>query len=300
MTTFIALAGAASPLIARSKFFLLPAVVLALLMVFSMMECAAALLSRPSRRTHASTRAALLARLLALNREGQPYRLEPRGVADLEIVFDPVDPAWRARFARVKLTTSYRARLLLDDERHQVRWFEMITARSRFIGFDGLHPRVSWGIWMFAGYIDVRWTGWAYGIPPGFPPRIGDAKPFSLDTVVLKQHVRGIVGRAGWEFRPKVWWFQVRRRRDGSIPRGLIPSATRYWTERQFWGTVYPLLYVMTILYIVIAAGGWDDLRRRSTVLPLLGFSAFWWAVTGGIMAIFYVLGQPRHKPASD
>ena len=279
-----------------SHLLVLPGVALAFFMVFAMMECVAAFLARPSHRSHASTREALLARLLALNGDGLPYRVEPGGTADLEIVFDPVRPAWRAQFGRVKLTTSYRARLLLDPERRQVRWFEMVAARSCFIGFDSFRPRFSWGVWAFAGYIDVRWTGWAYGILPGFPPRIGDAQSFSLDTIALKRQIRGIVGHAGWEFRPKVWWFQVRRRRDGSIPRGFIPSSTRHWTEKQFWATTYPVSYLMTVLYIVVAAGGWAELTHRSTVLPVVGFTAFWWAVTGSIMAIFYVLGRPRRR----
>lgn len=293
----IAVVATAPTLVERSKWFLLPGVALALLMVFSMMECVAAFIARPSGRAHVSSRSAVLERLLTLNKGG-PYRLEPTRRADFAVILDPVDPAWRARFARVKLSAGYRARLVLDEERHQIRWFEIVYARTGFVGFQSMWPRFSWSVWMFAGYIDVQWRGWAYGMLPGFPPRVGDAVRFSLDTVALKREIRTIASRAGWEFRPKVWPFQVHRRPDGTIPRGLIPSATRFWSERQFWATVYPVLYLMTVLYIVVVAGGWRELGRRATVLPLLGFSAFWWGIWGGIMLIFGALNRPRHSAA--
>ena len=281
-------------LIARSRWFLLPAVLLALAMVHSMMECVASLLVQPSRRAHASSRAALFARLLALNSQRPSYHVEPGHHVDLVITFDPIDPAWRARFAQVKLSTGYRARIVLDEERRELRWFEVVWARSRFVGFTGLWPRFAWGAWIFAGYIDVRWTGWAYGMRSGFPPRIEDAIPFSLDTTELKHEVRTICARGGWTFRPKIWAFQVRRRSDGTLPRGLIPSVTRFWSERQFWTTLYPALYVATLLYLAVAIGGWSELVRRNTLLPLLGFTAFWWLVSGSIIGIFYVAGRRR------
>src|SRR5690349_17394836 len=132
------LLASAQTLVERSKWFLVPAVLLALGLVYAMMECVAAFLARPSRRAHPSSRAALFARLLALNREGEPYRLQVARRADLDVIFDPVDPSWRARFANVKLTTGYRARLVLDEERHELRWFEMVWTRSGFVGFDGV------------------------------------------------------------------------------------------------------------------------------------------------------------------
>jgi hypothetical protein len=115
-------------------------------------------------------------------------------------------------------------------------------------------------MWAFAGYIDVQWTGWAYGLRAGLPPRIAEATPFSLDTTELKSEIRAICSRAGWTFRPKIWFFQVRRRADGTLPRGLIPSVTRFSSERQFWATLYAVLYVLTIVYIAVASGGWAEL----------------------------------------
>ena len=290
----LALAPASNPpaLFDRSAWFLLPAFAAGVFMVLAMIECLAAFIASQPRRKNPSNRAAVMERLLALNGEGQPYRLASAPPADLEVIFDPVDPSWRARFARVKLTTHYRARLLLDEERHQVRWFEVLRSSSFFVGFQNLRPRLGRGIWVWAGYFDVQWTGMAYGMRPGFLPRIVEAVRFRLDTVALKREIRAVASRAGWGFRPKVWWFQVRRRRDGTIPRGLIPSETRYWTERQFWGVVYPLFYLLTIGYIVVAASGWKALRTWDTLLPVLGFSAFWWSIWGGIMTVFWLVDR--------
>lgn len=265
-------------------------------MVLAMMEWAAAIVATRPRRSRPSARAALLERLVALNQVGQPFRLEPAPRADLEIRFDPVDPAWAARFSRVKLSTRYRARLVLDEVRHQIRWFEMVSGSSCFIGFDGLRPRLSWSLWFVAGYVDVIWSGYAYGIRPGLVPRVADAVPFRLDTVALKRRIRAIAGRAGWAFRPKLWWFQVRRRADGTVPQGLIPSETRFWTERQFWGMAYVLLYVASLTGIGVGSAGWAGFSTRATLLPLLGFSVFWWAVSGGILLIFWLVSRPSRS----
>ena len=79
------------PLLQRGLWFLLPAVTLALLMVHAMMECVAAFIATSPNKS-ASSRAALLSRLMALGKAGQPYRLEPSAVGDLDVRFDPVDP----------------------------------------------------------------------------------------------------------------------------------------------------------------------------------------------------------------
>src|SRR5207302_864639 len=92
--------------------------------------------------------------------------------------------------------------------------FMVLAMIECFAAFQNLRPRLGRGIWVWAGYFDVQWTGMAYGMRPGFLPRIVEAVRFRLDTVALKREIRAVASRAGWGFRPKVWWFQVRRRRD--------------------------------------------------------------------------------------
>lgn len=266
---------------------------LALLMVFAMMESAATFLVRRNRKPHPSTGAALRERLLALSVPDCPARIEPVPGADLEVLVDPVPPAWRSEFDRIKLTTSYRARMVLDEERHEIRWFEMLRTSSFFVGFQGLVPRLSWSMAFWAGYIDVIWEGRAYGMDQGFPPRIRKARCFRVDTVAVKRAVRAAAGRAGWTFCPKLWWFQVRRRPDGTIPRGFLPTSTRYWSERQFWTAAYVLLYLATVAGIVVVSEGWPALLTWNGLRGVLGFSAFWWAVWAFIMGIFWVTTRP-------
>ena len=276
---------------------LLSGAALSLVMVFAMMECVVAFVGRNRkhrRRVATITRDALLARIEALNETHGSFRIRPSEHADLEVVFDPVDSAWRARFSRVKLTTVYRAKLVLDAERHEIRWFEFVRSSSVFIGFQGLWPRIRWSAWFQSGYIAARYSGRMYGILPGFPARIGDARPYRLDTVAIKRDIGAIAKAAGWAFKPKVWWFQVKRRADGTIPRGLIPSRTRYWSELQFWSVVYPLLYVLTLGCIVVGATGGHNLTWHSAWLPAIAMTAFWWTIWGAIMLIFWVITRPR------
>ena len=273
---------------------LLPGAGLALLMVFAMMECVAAFIAKRPKRVHAIARAELLSQLEALNDKSKSYRLDPANHADLAITFDPVDPEWRARFARVKLSVVYRAKLVLDEERHELRWFEFVRWSGGFVGFQGFLPQAIWSAGFKAGYVDAQFSGVAYGIEHGFPPRLGDKRAYRLDTGALKREVASIASRAGWAFRPKLWWFQVTRRADGKIPRGMLPSRSRYWTELQFWLVMYPVLYVAAIGCIVTGAAGNQPLTWRTAWGPMIAMSVFWWTIWGGIMAIFWALTR-RH-----
>ncbi len=268
--------------------------VLALVMVYAMMESAATFLTRQNREAHPSSRMALLERLTHLEPGGTDCRLAPGSRADLEVRCDLVPADWRAGFSRVKLTTQYRAWLVLDEERHEVRWFEMLRTASLFIGFRGWVPRFSWSLALVAGCIDVVWVGRAYGLAAGVVPRVRGERSFRIDTVALKRAIRGTAGRAGWPFRPRLWWFQVRRRADGTIPRGWIPAATRFWTERQFWTTGYVLLYLATVLAIVVVNAGWGAVLTWNGIRGVLGFSAFWWTIWAFIMGIFWLTTRPN------
>ncbi len=87
------------------------------------------------------------------------------------------------------------------------------------------------------GALNVIWSGVAYGITRGFPPRIGRVYRFSLDTVAAKQDIEEAVRGVGWVFRPVPLPIEVTAwgARLGSL---LTPPFMRDWSQRRFWGTL--------------------------------------------------------------
>jgi hypothetical protein len=272
------------PLIAQSAWWIAPAFVLALFMVYAMMEHMATLLVKRPRQGGVQVDAAeLRRRLVGLNNPARPYRLIDGKVSDLELDWTVVDESWATRFSGVKLSTVYYARLLLDDVRHEARWFEVLRSSNVFLGFDGWIPRLNFGFWIQAGFMSGAWRGTAYGIQPGFPARLGGSQPFSVNIDQVKQDVRGVVTRSGWTFRPTVFWFQTKRR-SVAFTEALLPAFMKEWPARRFWRIVYPASFVATVGWIWWVAGG-----GRSTLLAMAAFSAFWWAIWGFILLIFKI-----------
>ncbi|GEM_PF-1480451 len=272
-------------LVERNGWWIVPGFLLAIFMVFAMMEFTITLtLRRPPRNRKPVSGDELRQRLLALNKGDRPYRIVEVKDCDLELNWDVVDKSWYEIFAKVKLTVIYRARALLDEAQHEVRWFEMVRWSNFFLGFDGWRPRFNWSIYALWGYIDVVWTGIAYGIQPGFPPRIGRVYKFSLNTIQAKKEIRRVVNESGWTFRPVLWWFQVNRNSYGAF-QALMPNVS----ARRFWGILYPVSYFFTIGYIIYVADpkGIGGLLSLHNLTPVLLFSALWWGIWGFIAWIF-------------
>jgi len=283
-------------LVDQSTWWILPEVPLLLLMVLAMLEFTRTLLAKPAPKNVESADAAeLRSRLMALNAEQKDYRIVEGKPWDLELDWNVVPASWRERFAKIKVTTVYRARMLLDESRHEVRWFEILRRSSFFIGFNGLVPVFRWTVWTLWGYIDVQWTGLAYAVLPGFPPRIGRVHRFSVNTVAAKQDIRKVVSQCGWSFQPRLWWFQVRRSSDGQVPGVLLARAFPHLSERRFWGILYPSLYVLSISYIFAISGGWSSVTPQNA-LAILAFSVLWWGIWGGATKLLLYQSEPRRR----
>jgi hypothetical protein len=289
-----AVAGAAKALVDQSGLWLLPAIPIVLLMVLAMMECTRTLLVKPAPKGLKPVEAdALRRRLIALSSQQDRYQVVEGKPWDLEFVWDVVPASWQKHPARIKCTTIYRARMLLDESRHELRWFEYTRTSGFFMGFDGWRPVLSWSLWFQIGYVDVVWSGVAYEVLPGFPPRIGRVHRFSVNTVAAKQDVRKIVGQSGWSFQPRLWWFQVRRSPGGQVPGALLGPVFRQVTERRFWGVAYPGLYALFCVYMIAINGGWSNLTAQS-LLPIVLVSVLWWGIWGAITTVLLRLSAPR------
>jgi hypothetical protein len=266
-------------LLNQSLWWIVPYALLMVFMLFAMMQFTVALLARkPGRRGHPVDSAELLRRLMALDAAGNPYRLVEGQDWDLELRWEPVNLAWSGRFSRVKLSSLYRARMLFDEVQHEVRWWEMLRTSSLFLGFDGWIPRFNWSWRVQTGYINTSWTGRAYGIQAGFPPRIAEVSGYELDTVKPKMEISKIITQSGWTFRPVLWWFETRRG-GGRLLQVLIPPALKRLPARRFWGIIYPASFFLGIAYLAAVAGPLDI----SAWLWIVAVSAIWWGTWGFI-----------------
>ena len=271
-------------LLERSIWWIVPAFLIAGFMVFAMMEFTGLLMIRRPRSSEPPLAAARLReRLLALNAPDRPFRLVVGNRSDLEVEWDVVDASWLELFAKVKLSSTYRARMLFDEERHELNWFETLRTSSWFIGFEGWKARFSGSIRWHWGTVDAIWRGLAYGILPGFPPRIGRVYAFELNTVALRDEISAVVARAGWTFRPAPHALRVSRAWRDRV-RALLPARARHVRERWLWGSLYVSSFLLFYLYVLVAipdAAAGDYTWRNLWPAAVVG--AGWWATWAAI-----------------
>ena len=226
-------------------FFLITLVVLSIAMVLAAVPFTVALVAHPRDITAKPVGVAeLRAALLTLNTPERKWRLVPLSDTEMRVEWDVVDASWYELFAAVKLTTVYRARLLLYEPEYEVRCHEMLRSADFFIGFEGLsglrglRPRFNFNFEYHSGSMNVIWTGLAYGIKKGWPPRIGQVYRFTLDTVEVKREIEDVASKMGWYFRPVVLWFDVTGR-GAALAERLTPPFMRGWSRKRFWGSIY-------------------------------------------------------------
>lgn len=287
-------------LLEQSLWWIVPAFLIAGFMVFAMMEFTAALLVKRPRRRSGVPAAVLRERLLALNSDEKPYRVVAGETSDLELEWDVVDATWYELFARVKLTTVYRARMLLDEARREVRWYETLRSSNVFLGFEGWKAKFNFSFYYRSGYLNVLWSGLAYGILPGFPPRIGKVYEFHLDTVAVKEEITDVIRRAGWTFRPVVFPLKMNRRWVDRF-RALSPAWWNEISERRRWGTLYVGTFLLFYVYFFIALADPMVDWTWHNVGVALAVGAGWWAIWG--LLTWILMGFPGiswGKPLKD
>jgi hypothetical protein len=279
------------PLVEQSVLWLIPGLALALFMVYAMMECTVALLdAAPKPSSRLVNGAELRANLLALNEPGAPYRIVEHADVGMLVHWDPTDLAWRAAFARVTLSTVYGARMLIDDTRREVRWYEWVRTGSLFIGVDESRPRFNFPLYYLAGDLAVAaYSGLAYGIGPGWWPAIEDVREFGVDAGALKARIAGVIAEGRWTWRSTHIWFQTRPPLF-HLTRSLLPEAVRLLPRRRFWGVVYPASYVLTLAALLGVSGA----ITAGNVLIAIGISAGWWALWGLLVWLIVGARSPR------
>jgi hypothetical protein len=263
-------------------------------MVYAMMEYTVVLIdgeSRP-RPERAAEGAELKRRLLALNDPRAPHRLVEHGDVGLLVHWDPVDPVWRGSFARVKLSNAYGARMLLDETRCEVRWYEWSRTGPLFIGFEGSRPRVVLRAYYAAGDLRTQtYAGVAYGIGPGRFPMIEDLREFEVDVAGLRARIADVASEGRWTMRSTHIWFQTRPPLF-RLTQALVPEAIRMLPRRRFWGIAYPASYALAIAALWAVSG--PPTARHALIVT--GISVAWWGLWG--LLVWPALGaHSRRRP---
>lgn len=210
-----------------------------LLWMLSLVPFTLALVLRPKRpRGAAVPLAGARAVLLALNGPDRPYRLTPLSEARLRLDWDPVDRAWAARFARVKLSAVYRAWFYLHEPRHEVRAYESIRSTTWFVGLEGWRLRLRWSWGYVGGWLSPVWAGRAYGLAAGFPPHIVETRAFRIDTTEVTEGVEAAANGVGWRYRPVPLPFEATAW-GARLGEALTPPFMRGWSQKRFWGVLY-------------------------------------------------------------
>ncbi len=281
-------------LLAHGLWWIVPLFLIAGFMVYSMVACTTALLVRRGHRRPIAA-AQLASRLSAIADPDGRWHVTDLPDGEFELVFNVVDGSWREGLARIKFDLLYRARMCLDGSALEVRWFEVLRTGSWFLGLVGFRPRFNASFRLQYGYIDAVWRGVAYGMLPGFPPRIGRTQPFELDTIAIKRTVARVVTGAGWTFRPVTLPWQV----NGAwmrLTQALTPAWLRRIPRSRTWGVLYVTSFLAFYFYLYGALmDPVTDWNVHNVVIGA-GIAAVWWAIWGGVAWLLVRQARPRRE----
>jgi hypothetical protein len=279
-------------LLEQSPLWLIPFALLMLFMVHAMVQFVLSLMvKRPAARRLPASAAKLRTRLEGINAADRPYRLAAGRDWDYELKWQVVDSDWRQRFARVRLTSIYRARLLLDEAHREVRLQEHLRSNSFFLGFQGWMPRIHWRWSAYWGPVTGHWSGRVYGVMSGLPPQIGEVTSFTVDTDAPKEEIMKIAHKGGWAVRPVILQYQISRKWQRRLQR-ITPGALLRLSDRRFWGLVYPGSYLAGFVYLFLISG--RELLAPGNLALVLGISAAWWGMWG--LLTWALVGMPGRR----
>jgi len=151
----------------------------------------------------AISREDLTKRLLSLNDSSKPYRIVQGEDTDLVAEWNIVDATWYGIFSKNRLSETYKARLLLDEDRHSVRCYEELGTVNWSAGTRGLTPMVHYRRSFFHGRILYKKEGGkGYGIRELTPPEAGKVYDYKFDTNDIRSPIIAAVKQSGWEWVP--------------------------------------------------------------------------------------------------
>lgn len=145
----------------------------------------------------------LLERLMSLNSDEAPYQITRGKESDLVAEIKIVDARWYGVFSKNNLREVYRIIMLLDENRHSVRFFEDLGRLEWSVGTAGLKPTVHYSSNFFRGRVLFKKemaTGYAF--KNKWPPEFGKVYDYKFDVDELRGPLKETVEKSGWEWVP--------------------------------------------------------------------------------------------------
>ena len=143
----------------------------------------------------------LFAKLLSLNKEELPFKVEKGSEVDLLAQWKIVDASWYEIFARANLEKVHKIWLLLDENERTVRVLE----ESYSVSWRAGVPVFSLEMEKFQGRtIGSKSFGIGYAFKGPDPLSFGEVYQYRFDVSEMKRPIVEIVTGSGWDFVPVI------------------------------------------------------------------------------------------------
>ena len=147
---------------------------------------------------------ALKEKIIALNSPELSYQIMSAKETDFLLEWKIADAKWYGIFSKEKVAKTYRAFILLDDNRKTVRYYEELGNVEWHVGTDGISaPSVRYREEFFKGRILFKKSwGAQYGIKED--KTLGKIYEYKFDVGYARDPLKKIIEANGWEFVPVV------------------------------------------------------------------------------------------------
>jgi hypothetical protein len=163
----------------------------------------------------------LLDTLLGLNDISRPYRVAKDTESDFVVEWKLDDVEWQDRIFRHGLVKAYRARLLVDEGKRSVRWWEESGSLSWMKSAAGVIPRVSYETRSFPRRVPYSVTNASlWGLLQLASRKQSTSYEYQFDVNEIRGALSLAVEECGWEWVP----VGLRRRHARADPRCIAFS----------------------------------------------------------------------------
>lgn len=151
----------------------------------------------------------LTSKILAMNHDEVPYRIERSEKSDLKVELKIVDAQWYEIFAKANLTKTYSIYLLLDEASLEVRALE----RMGEVKWKAGVPTISFSASGFQGRtIVAKEFGIGFAFKAPHPLSFGKVYEYQFNVNDIKEPLIEVITRSGWSYVPITSMKKVKRK----------------------------------------------------------------------------------------
>jgi len=142
----------------------------------------------------------LLRQILQLSSGSSEFTANPSDETDLVVERKIVDAEYYKVVGKEGLKETYKAYLLLDEERHEARYYEIITSEAKSTGIfptPSLHVEKEFikGKSLFKKESGKAWA-WKTHDPRSF----GKVYDYEFDVRKIREPIKSLIEQSGWKF----------------------------------------------------------------------------------------------------